>query len=130
VLGAEMTAQLAYPNYVLAQKINIGNFITRIEVIIATIWMISLFIKLSLYFYASLKGLGQLLRLRDDSILIYPLGFLMVVWSLIIYPNTVYQAYWDEKVWPATIIAVGLVVPLIVLLLSAFAKNETRNSQG
>ncbi|WP_409344902.1 endospore germination permease [Paenibacillus sp. MBLB4367] len=130
VLGAEMTGQLSYPNYVLAQKINIGSFITRIEVFMATIWMISLFIKLNLYFYASLKGLGQLLRLRDDSILIYPLGVLMVVWSLIIYPDTVYQAKWDENTWPPAIFTVGLIVPLIVLISSALAKKKAGMRPG
>jgi spore germination protein KB len=47
VFGPELTAKSIYPSYSLAQKINIGNFLQRIEAIMAAMWFISLFFRLA-----------------------------------------------------------------------------------
>ncbi|MEF3312419.1 endospore germination permease [Paenibacillus sp. GYB004] len=117
VLGLQNTLQQVYPSYALAKKIDIANFLTRIEVIVATLWIISLFYKLIVYFYAGLKGIGELLQLKDDSVLIAPLCVLIVVMSLTMYPNTQYVKMWDSKIWPPYIQTFGLFLPLLLWIV-------------
>ncbi|MFB0846234.1 GerAB/ArcD/ProY family transporter [Paenibacillus oleatilyticus] len=124
VLGAEPTARLFYPSYSLAKRINIADFITRIEVIVAAIWIITLFFETIVYFYASMKGLAQLLKLSDERALALPLGLLAAVLSLIVYHNSAYQQEWDERTWPFWVMTSGLFFPLLLLAVGAIRKKK------
>ncbi|MDF2714583.1 MAG: spore gernimation protein [Paenibacillus sp.] len=128
VMGVEETVNHAYPSYALAKKINIGNFITRIEVIMATIWIISLYFKVIIYFYAGMKGFAQLLNIRNEKVLLLPLGMLMVVFSLIMYPSGVYRSWWDSKIWPPYAMTFGIFLPLLLLAIAKLSKS--RNASG
>ncbi|MGF9916500.1 endospore germination permease [Paenibacillus ehimensis] len=117
VLGAGPTARQFYPSYALAKRINVANFITRIEVIVATIWIIGLYYKTSIYFYAMLKGAAQLFSVRSERVLALPLGLIMVVMSLVVYPNSAYQLQWDERTWTLYGPTAGLIFPLVLLVV-------------
>lgn len=118
VLGVENTVQHSFPSYALARKINIGNVLTRIEVIMATLWIISLYFKLVLYFYAGLKGMAQLLKIGDERQLVLPFGVLLVLFSLLMYPDKAYQSWWDSEIWPIYAATLGLLFPLVLLALA------------
>ncbi|WP_231884662.1 GerAB/ArcD/ProY family transporter [Paenibacillus elgii] len=125
VLGAEGTSRQAYPSYTLAKKINIANFITRIEVLMATLWFLSLYFKLMIYFFAGMKGLAQLLKLQDKRALLLPLGLLSVVFARMFYPSAAYRQLWDEKIWPLYVGTSGLIIPLLLLAMGIIRKKGT-----
>jgi spore germination protein KB len=123
VLGVENTVQQSYPSYALAKQINIGNILTRIEVIMATLWIISLYFKLILYCYAGIKGIAQLLGIGNERILVLPIGALVVVFSIIIYPDTTYRAWWDSEIWPSYSLVFGLFLPVLLLMIAKLRKK-------
>lgn len=118
VLGVDNTVQQAYPSYALAKKLNIGDILTRIEVLMATIWIISLYFKMILYSYAGMKGLAQLLRIGNERVLVLPVGVMIVFLSLILYPDTVYRNWWDSKIWPPYIVTFGFLIPVLLLIVA------------
>ncbi|MDF2713851.1 MAG: spore germination protein [Paenibacillus sp.] len=118
VLGVENTVQQAYPSYALAKKLDIGNILTRIEVLMATLWVISLFFKMILYCYAGMRGLAQLLGIGNERVLVLPLGVMMVFFSLHIYPDTVYLDWWDSKIWPPYSATIGILIPVLLLIVA------------
>ncbi|MCP1308316.1 GerAB/ArcD/ProY family transporter [Paenibacillus tyrfis] len=124
VLGAGPTARQFYPSYALAKRINIGNFVTRIEVIVATFWIIGLYYKTAIYFYTMLKGTAQLFNVRSERVLALPLGLIMLVLSLICYPNSAYQLQWDERTWSMYGPTAGLIFPLVLLAVDTFRKKK------
>ncbi|KEQ24435.1 hypothetical protein ET33_09135 [Paenibacillus tyrfis] len=130
VLGAEGTFRQAYPSYTLAKKINIANFITRIEVLMATLWFLSLYFKLMIYFFAGMKGMTQLLKLRDNRALVLPLGLLSIVFSRIFYPSAAYRQLWDEKIWPLYVGTSGLIIPLLLLAIGIIRKKGTMHRKN
>lgn len=50
VLGPESTARQNYPIYMLAKKINIADFMTRLEAILAIIWFITILLDLVCFY--------------------------------------------------------------------------------
>ncbi|MCC3376852.1 endospore germination permease [Cohnella sp. REN36] len=115
VLGADVTSRNMFPSYELAKKINIGNFFQRIEVIMAGLWFVSTYYKTSLYFYGFATGVAEMLNLKDYKSLTWPMGILMVLYSLVVYPNVVYMQHWDATVYIPYILVMGAVVPLLLL---------------
>jgi len=128
VIGAEKTARELYPGYELAKKINIGDFIQRIEAIMGTLWIITLFFKLSLYFYASVFGLAQILNLKDYRPLTLPLGMIAIALSLVMYPNIIFQQQWDETTGSSITIVVGLITPILIVIVYAMKKKFKKKS--
>ncbi|MCZ8521914.1 MULTISPECIES: GerAB/ArcD/ProY family transporter [Paenibacillus] len=122
VLGADLTERLMYPSYALAKKISVGKFIERVEIIIAALWFISIFFKLTLYLYASALSLSQLVRMKSYRPLVLPLGMLLVVYGQVVYPNVNYMAEWDKKVWEPLVLVVGLIIPVMLLAVERIRK--------
>ncbi|MEK5482125.1 GerAB/ArcD/ProY family transporter [Viridibacillus sp. FSL R5-0888] len=123
VLGVDKTASEIYPSYELTKKINIGNFVQRIEGLMASLWVITLYFKTTLYFYASVLGMAQILNLKDYRPLTLPLGMIAVVLSLVIYPNVMYQQHWDSTTGNSLTLSIGLFLPLLLVVVYAIRKR-------
>ncbi|WP_284036885.1 endospore germination permease [Neobacillus sp. 114] len=120
--GAIFSENQQFITYVLALNINIGGFWQRIEAIMAFIWFITIYIKITLYFYGSVICMGQILKLKEYKSLTIPLGFITLFLSLFINKNIVesdQQAEW----WTAFSLPFGLFIPLLLLILSKVRKK-------
>ncbi|WP_028612614.1 GerAB/ArcD/ProY family transporter [Paenibacillus harenae] len=87
VLGPNLMETKYYPTFVLAQKISIGNFLERLEAILAFLWVITVFFKMLLVYYSLTSGIAQLLRLKESRMLTIPLGMLLLVFTIAGTPN-------------------------------------------
>ncbi|MFE0508127.1 GerAB/ArcD/ProY family transporter [Peribacillus butanolivorans] len=123
VLGVDLTAKEIYPSYKLAQKINIANFLTRLEAILAIIWFITIFIRFSLFFYVTVLGLAQTLKLQDYRPLVFPFGMILIVFTLIMAPNTVYYSNFISDIWPFYAMTFGFLLPLLLLTIAKVHKK-------
>jgi spore germination protein KB len=122
-LGAETTARQMFPSYALAKKINVGDFVQRIEVLMASLWFISLYFKAALYFYASVLGMAQIFNLKDYRSLTLPLGMIAVVLSLSIFPNILNEKNWENTTSIPFSLAIGLFLPLLLIVVYALRKK-------
>lgn len=129
VLGHELTSRNSFPSYALAKKINIGNFMQRIEVIIAIAWFITIFFKILFYFYAAVIATSQLIGLKNYKPLTLPFGILLTLFSFIVYPNTAFAAVWDSRIWVPFAFTICCIIP-IGLLLIAKIKTKLRQAAG
>lgn len=126
VLGSDATARQIYPSYGLAKRINVGDFANRVEALMAVLWIISLYIKMVLYFFASVLGLAQILNLRDYRPLTYPLGMIVVVLSLVVFPNVIYQQEFERTTGLYFSAVVGLFLPLLMAIVYAIRKKQLK----
>ncbi|MFC5463454.1 GerAB/ArcD/ProY family transporter [Lederbergia graminis] len=117
VLGAPTTARQMFPSYILAKTVSLYEIIERLESVMAGIWVVSIFFKTALYFYAFVVGVAQLLKVRDYRFLVIPLGILIVLYSTVVYPNVSYMNYWDDTYWDAYALVMGIFIPFITLII-------------
>ncbi|MDF2684449.1 MAG: hypothetical protein K0R47_5639 [Brevibacillus sp.] len=126
VLGAKVTILYNYPSFILGRQINIGNFLQRLEAIVAILWFLTIFVKLTMYNFAAVIGLAQLCRLRTYRPLILPSGILIATFALIVYPNSAYQQTWDVNTWIPYSLLFGLLYPLGLLIIGSIRKKQGR----
>ncbi|KAA9030667.1 GerAB/ArcD/ProY family transporter [Niallia endozanthoxylica] len=124
VLGAELTARLRFPVYLLAQKINVGEFVKRIEVIVATMWFIAVYFKMILYFYACCLGIGQILNLKSYRPIVLPMGMILTAFASMMFPNVVEQQQWDVRGTLILSNIAGGFLPLLVLIVG-YIRSKT-----
>ncbi|XRD23574.1 endospore germination permease [Lysinibacillus fusiformis] len=99
VLGVTNTSLRTFPSYTLAQKISVGNFLQRIEIIMAFMWMVTIFVRAFMYFYASLIGISQLLKLKDPRPLILPLGMIAIALSQVVHQNIIHSDKYNQQTY-------------------------------
>lgn len=122
VLGSKINSNSQYPIYLLAKEINLAIIFTRLEFIIAGIWIVTLFTRGIMYFYSSVIGISQLLRLKDHKKIVLPLGLITLVMSEVVFPDSIYEANWDTFIWPQYIITFGFILPIVLILVVLIKK--------
>ena len=126
VLGSNTTARQVYPSYALAKVINIGDFLTRIESLMATLWIMGLFFKATIYFYVATFGLSQILNMKDYRPLTYPLGLIIVVLSVITFPNIVYLQTFASETIVSFSLVIGLFFPLLLVVVYMMRRKKLK----
>lgn len=121
VLSYVQVANNQFPTYVMAKNISIGQFLERLEGILMLLWILSIFVKVTLTFHASVLGISQVFRL-DERVLVLPLAIGMVVLSLMCYTNAVYVQNFLATIWSPFSSVFMLAYPSMLLLLS-YARN-------
>lgn len=127
VLGPDLTARQNYPIYMLAKKINIADFMTRLEAILAIIWFITIFIRFSLFFYVTILGMAQTLKMQDYRPLVFPIGILLIAFTLIMSPSIVHYSKFISDIWPFYAMTFGFLLPLILLIIAKVKKINGSN---
>lgn len=127
VLGAANTASRTFPSYALAQRISIGNFLQRIEIIMAFMWITSIFIRTFMYFYTTVVGIAQIMKLKDHRPLILPMGIIMVGLSQIVHPDIVHSDNYNSEIWPIYSFVFTILLPILLLIVAVI---RNRKSQG
>ncbi|WP_318503547.1 endospore germination permease [Bacillus sp. T3] len=133
VLGADATNRLNYAPYILAQKIQIGNFIQRIEIVAGAFIFISLFVKSALTYYCFILSTAQTFHLKNYKILTLPFGLIVLVLSISLFPNIIYFHTFVSVAWTILTLIFGLLLPLLILIVDLFKSrlaNRTDQEAG
>jgi len=118
VLGPNTAARSMFPSYVLARKINIGDFLQRIEVVVAILWFITIYYKILFYYFSFVTGVAQLMKLKEYRPIVIPLTGVLVVYSLVVYPNNAFAAEWDLYGWVPFAIFNGFLIPMLLYIVA------------
>ncbi|GLX67479.1 GerAB/ArcD/ProY family transporter [Paenibacillus glycanilyticus] len=127
VLGTEFTQRNMYASYTLAKQISVGNFLQRVEAMLAILWLITIFFKTAVCMYALSLGTAQTLQLKDYRTLTLPFGLLLVFLSLIVYDNIVSFISFTPKVFSLYATIFMVIIPVLLLsidTLRASLKKE------
>ncbi len=123
VLGSTITANLRFPLFTVTKEINVGTIFSRVEALIVFVWIVTNFISTFVFLYAGIKGLSQLLKLKDYKILVLPIILIVAIYSGFIYKNVPYEIRWDREVLSAMMFTFGFVLPLLLLIVSLIRKK-------
>lgn len=126
VLGEMATSRNIYPTFTLAKVIHIGGTLQRVEGVLSIIWIITVFLKITLYTYSLHIGLVNLLKLDDYQILTLPFGMILFASAMLISPNISYLNKILANYWPFYDLTVAILLPL--LLISVFSIRKRLNT--
>lgn len=117
VIGVEAASRLYYPAYETLSRINLGEFLQRLEIIAALTFVLSVFLKISVLLMGACKGTARVLGFEDYRFLVIPIAALMVNQSYLSFDNMNEYHQWVFKVWPYYAPAFQIIVPLIILII-------------
>lgn len=112
--------------------VDIGTVLTRLDVLIAIGQTIAMFLKSSLFFYALVVSLSQLLHLKSYSSLILPVAGIEVVIAATVFQSPVDQAMISVNSGIIYSIPLMYIIPVISLLVAkirGLAGNEGKTDE-
>ncbi|MBB6444411.1 GerAB/ArcD/ProY family transporter [Bacillus benzoevorans] len=126
VFGQEISGILRQPTFDIASYISVLDFIQNLEIIAILVWILSVFIKLSVYFFLACYGTAQLFKLKDWRRMIWIAAILFFVLAQF-YPSNAYtfsfmNTYWIYYMLPIN--AVG--IPLFLRMIAAIRKRPSQ----
>lgn len=126
VLNVKLTSFQSYPVYTLGKKINVANFFNRIEVVVAIIWVITTYFKLTICFYGLSLGLAQMINLKNYQILLFPLSLLIFSMSIFFYPDVVFFNDFALKAFIPFLLIICFILPLSLLITAKVRAKITK----
>ena len=89
-LGIELSSLYLFPEYVVLKRINLFNFIDRIENIIVIQWIFGLFLNVSFIIYF----ITNTIKKNNNKIITYLIAFILLFISNYVFKNTtIYDVY-------------------------------------
>jgi len=121
VLG-QMFEITNYPSFFATQTIDIGDVLTRVEVLVSISAVTVGFIKISVLIYGTVLGLAQVFNLRSYQPIILPVGILMTVLALTNFGSTMELYDFAYKAYPIYAVPFQIGIPLITLIVAKLRK--------
>lgn len=104
-------------SYQAVRQINIGDIMTRVELVIALGLTISLFIRICVLFYATVSSFSQLFKLHTYHSLILPIGGIATIIGLIVHGSSVGVFNDATNYYPFLVLPFEVILPLLSLVI-------------
>lgn len=127
VLGP-LVPHLTYPGYTTFSYIEAADFLDRAEILFYSLFISINIIEISLSLYAAALCLARLFGLNNYKVLLVPLGFLTIEQSLFIVKNHSDHISIAAYGWPWYAIIFQLLIPMLLIIISAIRKNKVQES--
>lgn len=114
ILGPYTLKAVYFPAYTAISRINIGNFLQRMEIGVTIVFLLCGFIKTSICLLAASKGLSRVLGFDDYRILVTPIGLMMTTLSYTVYQSVMEMFEWAFKIWPYYAIFFQVFLPFFI----------------
>lgn len=132
ILGPNTLKAVYFPSYSALSRINIGNFLQRLEIAVTIVFILSGFIKITVCLLAATKGVARVLGFDDYRILVAPVGLLMVNLANVIYKDIGETFDWAFEVWPYYALPFEAILPILIWVfieLKQKAKNKPKETE-
>lgn len=125
VLGADITARSTFAVFDVAKEIVIGKFLSRVEILVGGIWIMTIFVKLSFCFYITNLAFAQYFKMKSYRVTILPFALIVIALSMIVYKDTGEFIWFSIGAYPIYSLFHGLIIPLLLLCVA-----KIRNLKG
>ncbi|MGF6950651.1 spore germination protein KB [Neobacillus sp. B4I6] len=129
VLGVNLFSYSTFPLLTTVGKIQIADFIERLDVLFMLYLIIGGFFKIAIYYYAAVAGAADIFQLKNQRKLSFPLGIIVLFASVTIASN--YSEHIKEGLvivptylhWPFQII-----IPSMLLIIAFFRNRKKKKN--
>ncbi|MEJ8553565.1 GerAB/ArcD/ProY family transporter [Tepidibacter sp. Z1-5] len=130
MLGVDRVMSIYHPTYFSVGKIKLGNFLQRLEIISATIFILGAFVKISIYLLASCKGISYVLNCSDYRVISTPISLIIINITYISFENIMEFWEWTGDAWNYFALVFQIIIPMIIFISLLIKKNIAYKNRG
>lgn len=124
VIGVNHATMTYYPSYFTVARMNIGFVLQRVEVIIALVFIFGGFIKISILFLCTCKGVSKLFGHKDYRFIVIPITLLAINLSFFQYDNVIHYTEFQSEVWLYFTAPFQVFLPIIIWITAEIKKKR------
>ncbi|HLR79935.1 MAG TPA: endospore germination permease [Bacillota bacterium] len=126
MLFGQSTSSYSYPVWSATRYISVGGFLEHIEALIMAVWVAGVFVKVTVLYYILVSGTAQWFEVKNYKPLVFPLGFTLIVASIMSFPTLEEMAAFIESVIPYYLPTIELALPFTLLVIAYIKTRFTR----
>lgn len=123
-----LTAILSVPSFQVLRIIDIGEILTRLEVLFLIVFLVAIFYKTTIEYYALILATAQLTGLKSYKSIVYVIAPIIVCYSLLIFTSNMENAYFGINVSPYYGAIFGTILPGITLIIAKIKEKKKNKS--
>ncbi|MED1472728.1 endospore germination permease [Bacillus salipaludis] len=117
-----------YPVFTAFRYIGVGGFFEHLESLVISNWVMGVFVKISVFYYALVLGTAQWLHLSDYRHLVFPIGFLIMIFTFWTSPNVQELGKYFVTTAPFYLSSLMTYIPMILLFIMII-RGKWKNKQ-
>ncbi|TYP79061.1 GerAB/ArcD/ProY family transporter [Paenibacillus methanolicus] len=117
-----MTPFFMFPFMVLGRYISLADFFEHLESLVMAFWIFSLFLRIVLTYYAMAIGTAQWLKLSDYKPIVFPIGGLIIIFSL--WTRSFAELLFQAANHAFYYTSVGVGIPLLLLAVAMIRQRR------
>jgi spore germination protein KB len=129
LFGGPMASSYLYPVFEAARYVRVGEFFEHLEAFIIVVFVAGIFIKISVFYYALALGTAQWLKLSDYRPVVFPFGFLIILFGIWAHPNIPEMTQFYKLTSPFYKPLFLIIIPSCLLIL-AILRKENKQKMG
>jgi spore germination protein KB len=129
LLFGNLSSVLTYPVMVATRYISIAEFLEHLEAIVMAIWVAGTFIKITVFYYTLVLATAQWLKLTDFRPLVFPIGFLLIVFGIWSAPNLQELAHFLSTSAAFYFLSIQIFFPILLLLIALIRKKFQQKNE-
>jgi len=126
VLGSDMYGRAAFPLLITISKVNIGDFLQRMDVIVILTLIIGNFFKIAVFCYAALIVASDLFKVNEQSELVLPIGTVVLLTAMMIASNWPGHIQEGQLTIKFLLPLFSVVIPVLLLAIHLIRKRFGR----
>ncbi|MGD8191356.1 GerAB/ArcD/ProY family transporter [Brevibacillus ginsengisoli] len=131
VLGADIAGRSTFPLLTMIGKVNIGEFIQRLDVLAILTLIIGGFFKIGVFFYTAVIGAAQLFKIEQHGKLIFSIGMIVLLTSLQIASNMPEHLEEGLKVVPMYLhLPLQVGIPLLLIIVALIRRKREKEKMS
>lgn len=124
IYGPELTGYFHFPFWLVAKYIEFGNYLQRVESVVAVLWITGMTIKVALISYVIALTTAQVLGLTGYRPVFYPLALVQIMASSYPLINIAALGVILDQYWPLFALQFELVLPLVLLFVALIRRKR------
>lgn len=116
IFGVNYLEEVLYPALEMVRLVTLGRSIQNLDITIMMVWIIGIFIKITVFYYCTVLSAAQILNLKSYKYIILPFGLLISSFSIISmegvpqFINFMHYIYPIYSILPITLVPIGLYI--------------------
>ncbi|WP_445487809.1 GerAB/ArcD/ProY family transporter [Niallia sp. 03133] len=125
----EGVSTYTYPVFTAFRYIYIPPFFERFESVVIVVWVLGVFIKISLFYNVLVIGTAQWLEIKNYKSLIFPYGFFIIVIAIWVSPNMAILMRFIEQTVPILETSIYVGIPVVLFLIAMLRGKKTKEGK-
>jgi len=116
VLGVPTIKMLYFASYSAVSILNIGDFFSRVEILLATNFLFAGIIKITICLYSATKGVSKVFKIDNYRVMLAPICLFMIPYSGFLYESTMQMMEVLKKTY-SFLLLFEVIIPILIYIV-------------